>query len=387
MCKSQAEGGQRCSAHTHLGVAATHYAGAVTNLDEAQVASVFHRLRGAHKDTPAPSQEEAVTVLTRLKREAAADSRLDERTRDRILSRYDNALAEIEDGQMPEGRTWAAMQSTVVEAEIAERNLDLTVRVAARAQRMNPDRMAAIFRKWRRDTDSYDDMTSPDPSFNLNPDKFPTDKRTQRALRKLAFENYLAQRLPVFTYGTLRNGQGNARLMDGAIAARSEEAHVDGIAVYGPSWGFPYANEAPDGQGVTKGDLVHLLDDQDGDWARGRLDGLEGFNSDRFNDSHYRRVAHNVTYTDPATGQTQQTKAWVYLAGDWSKERCTEDNRIEHGDWVQGKREYATSTGRNRSNMWWDHVNDRDHSGGEEPAEDADEVYSGDYVVRKSAVN
>lgn len=388
MCKTKAQGGQRCSAHTHLGIAATTHASAATSLDEAQVTSIFHRLRETHKDAPAPSAEEAIATLSRLRRDADLDHTLPDSIRERLQSRYDKALAEVADGTIPDGRTWAAMQHTLVEAQIAERNLDLTVRAAARAQRMNADRMAAMFRKWRRDPDSFDDMSAPDPAFRLPADKFPGDKRTQRALRKLGFENYLAQRLPCFVYGTLRQGQYNAGIMEDGIASRSGQAQIDGIAVYGASWGFPYAMEAPDGEGSTKGDLVFLSDTHDGDWARERLDGLEGFNSDRFNDSHYRRVEHTVTYRDPDTGEIKQTQAWVYLAGEWSKERCTPEERIAHGDWVQGKRDHAASSASASTSMWWDDIDEDPVDHGYTEVDEAEEAaFTGAYVVKKSALD
>lgn len=370
---------------SHVGVAATHYAAAVTDLDAAQVASIFHRLKNIHKDAPTPSIEDATNMLGRLKREVLADSRLPDRTKERLANRYDKALVEVEQGIVPDGRTWVAMQWTPIEAEIAEQHLDYAINQAARAQRKNPERMAAIFRNWRR-SDHYEDMESPDPAYRLDPEVYPADKRTQRAVRKMGLENYLSVRKPVFVYGTLRRGEGNDRLMDGAIVARSEEAHVEGIAVYGASWGFPYANETSDPTSLTRGDLVHLSNDTDGDWARERLDTLEGFNSDQFSDSHYRRVARTVTYTTD-TGNTEQVEAWVYLAGNASQERCTEDELIEHGDWVQASRE-DNATYRSTSRKWWDALPEGDEhspSSAEESAAVFFDNYD-NYVVTKSAV-
>lgn len=367
---------------SHVGVAATHYASAITELDDAQTASIFHRLKNQNKDAPAPSIEDATNTLARLKREALADSRLPERTKERLANRYDKALAEVEQGIVPDGRTWAAMQDTPLEAEIAEQHLNYAINQAARAQRKSPDRMAAIFRNWRRN-DYYEDLEAPDPAYRPDPDVYPADKRTQRAVRKLGFENYLAVRKPVFVYGTLRSGESNAQIMDGGIVARSEEAHVEGVAVYGASWGFPYANEAADPTTITRGDLVHLSEDSDGDWARERLDNLEGFNSDQFSDSHYRRVARTVTYVDPATGNTEQVEAWVYLAGKGSQERCTDEERVEHGDWVQASRENR-SVYRSTSRKWWDDLPEEEQPASS--AEDSASVFFGDIVITKSAV-
>lgn len=368
---------------THVGIAATQHAKAVTSLDDAQVSSVFHRLKQRHKDAPAPSPEHAVATLTRMRREVTEDVRLPEATRTRIAARLDRALADAAQGTVPDGRTFAAMQQTVQEAESAERILNHTLRAAARHQRTSEDRLAATFRKWRRTSD-YEDLESPDPAFRLDPDQFPADKHTRRALRKLGFENYLAQRLPVFVYGTLRNAQGNDRLMTGAIAQRSEDAEVHGVAVYGASWGFPYATEAPDGHGITRGDLVYLSDDADGDWARQSLDNLEGFDSDDFHDSHYRRVAREVTYTDPDTGERKTVQAWTYLAGRWSQDRCTEAERIPDGDWVAAKRAHRATTPRRRA--YWDDWDDTTDTAATTATSDADS-FTGEITYTKRAVD
>lgn len=356
---------------THVGLAATRHARAVTDLDDAQVASIFHRLKRENKDTPAPSTDDALATLVRLRREVLDDPRLDTSTARALADRYAHAIEAVNNGDTPDGRTWAAMQGTVLEAEVAERNLDGLIRASARQQRTNAERMGATFRKWRR-TDDYEDLESPDPQFIVDDTALPQDKHTRRALRKMGFENWLAQRLPVFVYGTLRNNQGNDRLMAGAIEQRSESAQVEGVAVYGARWGFPYANEAPDGQGVTKGDLVHLAEDHDGDWARQRLDSLEGFNSDRFSNSHYRRVTRTVSYTDTETGEQRTTTAWVYLAGRGSASTLSEADRIHDGDWVKAKDAHRAAR---------DKPTYRD-----EAATEAEDDWTAGYVVKKSAV-
>lgn len=392
MCKSQAEGGQRCSAHTHVGVAATHYAKAISDLDDAQVSSIFHRLRSTHKDAPAPTAEDATATLVRLRREVLDDPRLTSEQARRIADRYSHALEAIQHGEIPDGRTWAAMSDTPMEAQLAQMNLNNALKAAARQQRTSEDRLAATFRKWRRD-DDFEQVEAPDPAYRLDPAQFPADKHTQRALTKLGFENYLSQRMPVFVYGTLRNGQGNDRLMDGAIAARSETAQVEGIAIYGANRGFPYAQEAPDGQGITRGDLVHLSEDQNGDWSRNSLDNLEGFDSDRFSDSHYRRVAADVTYTDPETGEQRTTKAWTYLAGSWARESLHEDDRIHDGDWVAAKTAYRAQAARPSRYYYDDLAGDDEDTSTRSTSTDTkmivtddDDMWAGDYVVKKSAV-
>lgn len=327
---------------THMGIAATQHAKAITNLDDTQVSGIFHRLKNTHTDAPAPTPDEAIATLTRLRREVLDDRRLPPATASRIADRYLRGIDSITNGELPDGRTWAAMQATPVEAEIAETNLRHALQAAATHQRTTTERLTARFDQWRKNA-NYEDVEAPDPAFRPDPSDFPADKHTQRALRKLGWENYLHQPLPVFTYGTLRNGQGNDRLMNGAIASRSEEAQVDGIAIYGADRGFPYAQEAPDGTGITRGDIVYLTDDAHGHSARGRLDNLEGFNSDGPSNSHYRRVALDVTYTDPESGQQHTTKAWTYLAGSWAQRDLREEDRIHDGDWVKARDAYRAA--------------------------------------------
>lgn len=323
---------------THGGVAVTGWARAHTDLDDGQVSSIYHRIKREAAAAAPPDAEEVQAWVNRMRRDVQVDPELSAKDAGRILTRLEKVEQALANGEVPDGATFAAWQRTPAEAASASVALDTTITAAARQQRINPDRLAAKFRHWRRE-DRFEDMESPDPDFIIPTDGLPSDKATARALRKLGFENYLAQRLPVFVYGTLRKGQGNAGRMDGAIESLTD-GRVDGVAIYGPGRGFPYAQESPDGQGYTVGDLVHLTADRNGDQSRQSLDQLEGFNSDQFSASHYRRVTREVSYTD-ADGNPQTTKAWTYLAGAWAAESLSEDERIHDGDWVAAKRAYA----------------------------------------------
>jgi gamma-glutamylcyclotransferase (GGCT)/AIG2-like uncharacterized protein YtfP len=334
---------------THVGVAITGYARAVTDLDSAQVGSLFHRSKREHKDAPDPTLAEAVAGLRLLQESARTDPRLDEATTERVTARLQQAINHARQGDLPDGRTWAATQRLVVDAELAQRALDTLVRSSAKHQRKNEERLAATFRKWRR-TDDYEDIEAPDSTFHPSSPDLPSDKHTSRALRKLGFENYLAQRLPVFVYGTLRRGQGNDRLLNSAITERSEQAHIEGVAVYGADRGFPYAAEF-DANAVTRGDMVDLSADADGDWSRQSLDRLEGFDSDRYSKSHYQRVIRRVTYVD-ATGSTRTREAWVYLAGPQVARSLRPQDVIEGGDWVTARNEHRQGLRHNQARFF-----------------------------------
>lgn len=163
----------------------------------------------------------------------------------------------------------------------------------------------------------------------------PQDRATQQALRKLGYETFLAQPYPVFVYGTLRQGQGNNRVVAGG-AEKYETGELRGIAIYGANRGFPYAAEHDSPDAVTRGEVIWLSSDERGADARQGMDWLEGFNSDDPHGSHYERRLH--TALCPRTGE--QVNVWVYLARGSAKSQLQEFDRISHGDWVQAREEY-----------------------------------------------
>lgn len=110
--------------------------------------------------------------------------------------------------------------------------------------------------------------------------------------------------LPLFVYGTLRQGQGNYRLLADRTD-QEEPASAPGLALFG--WSFPYAVPLPDASAV--GVLVTITPDLYQD-VLVDLDRLEGYRSDRPDRSHYIRSARTVL---TAAGDIRT--AWIYLAG------------------------------------------------------------------------
>lgn len=215
-----------------------------------------------------------------------------------------------------------------------ERTLaDLYARVAGPLG-MSPDRVEEAVQVWAATAD-YEDIAAPDVHYRFDRlPGVPTDPNSARALRRLGYERYLATPYPVFVYGTLRRGQGNSFLLDGA-RENTHEGYLDGVAVYhGP--GFPYAAEH-DPTSRAVGEVVWLRDDAAGQDARDSLDYLEGFNSRYPSDSHYERVAREVTYTD-TWGETTTVTAWVYLAR-FRRHALSEGDIIDGGDWVEAMRQ------------------------------------------------
>lgn len=337
MCQSKAKGGKRCAAHTPGNQAVVALVVSTTGLDDAQAASILRRARASNADAPAPTADQVRGFLDSVAAQAEWDERPSDKDVATVKRHVKAALADVDAGILPDGPTMASWEAGHQQGMAASAALEDVIVASAAARRMDPNRAAAAFRHWRRDPSRFDHCESPDPAFRLDADALglPSDKATVTALGKLGWENHLAQRLPVFVYGTLREGQHNRGRFGNAVET-SERGSVTGVAIYGADWGFPYAREHDDPASVTVGDLVEVSDDGNGDYARHSLDMLEGFNNDWPEQSHYRRVVREVQVVG-ADGQERTVKAWTYLAGDYAAGRLTERERIADGDWVGAK--------------------------------------------------
>lgn len=200
---------------------------------------------------------------------------------------------------------------------------------------ISEEHVRAMLDKWRvADPGDFEDKAAPEERFRYDQlPGVPQDEATQRALRKLGYEHYLTTPYPVFVYGTLRSGQGNERLMAGAKKDVADGV-APGVAIYGSSYGFPYASEHDDIEATTVGEVVWLTDDDRGDTARQMLDHLEGFDSNYPSHSHYERTTRTITYWDEDAGEARETTAWIYLARGRHRDQLDEADRIASGDWV-----------------------------------------------------
>jgi gamma-glutamylcyclotransferase (GGCT)/AIG2-like uncharacterized protein YtfP len=132
--------------------------------------------------------------------------------------------------------------------------------------------------------------------------------------------------LPVFTYGTLRPGQPNHRIVATQVRTATP-ARLDGYAMYGRGFGFPYIT--PSKGHTVAGDLLHFAPAAYRE-VMSRLDGLEGFQPGR-SDNHYDRARVAVRLPSGAS-----TDAWVYLAGVNTVRRLRgrDELIIADGDWL-----------------------------------------------------
>jgi len=199
----------------------------------------------------------------------------------------------------------------------------------ARLQGWSPQKLTELFELWRGDADSVGELvSSPVPEFAYqNQPGAARDEDTQRALTKLGWMRHLAERHPVFVYGSLREGMGNASLMD-AAKNRSVTTELAGARLMSPAHGsFPYALPGSDDD-VIRGEVVFLSGVYELD-VRRRLDHLEGYSGDHPSQSHYTRELRTLTL------QGAPQPVWIYFAGP--RYQNNDFTPVPSGDWVAHK--------------------------------------------------
>ena len=147
----------------------------------------------------------------------------------------------------------------------------------------------------------------------------------------------MTERLPVFVYGTLREGESNAGVLDGYVETRTpatlpgHHLHlleypcvIEAAPSLDPAPVLPEDRSAP----AVRGDLV-VLDAGSYAAALDRLDWLEGFDPADVDGSLYVRAVATV---DTADGEVE---CWVYLAGAGLRPRLDATNHIASGDWLR----------------------------------------------------
>lgn len=302
------------------------------NMDDSQIQSIFHELRREGKEIGSlpPSEKEWKDALEKLRWSIRHDDTIKTSIKHRLLDR----LGEARHGSLPTGDVWHAVQNIQIAAGYSDRRMNLLYEHIGEGLNQDPQEIKEIVNNWRENSDDYEDYILKNHRYRYDLlDGVPKDKRTSKALRKLGYEIYLAEPLPVFVYGTLRTGQHNSSLMEKANL-KAIPAKISGATIYGASYGFPYAKETEDPDSVVIGEIVWLSQDENGQEARQSLDWLEGFDSDEPSNSHYIRSRRKVTYEENGEKKTQE--AWVYLVPPKGR-NFPDHERIHHGDWVAEK--------------------------------------------------
>lgn len=137
---------------------------------------------------------------------------------------------------------------------------------------------------------------------------------------------------PIFTYGTLRPGQHNARMLEGAAVPghTPETATVTGYALYANrSATYPYL--VPEAGSTVTGTLYVV---------RG---------NDRFMRVHQMELGagYDTAYVDAVlpSGRAVKALAWEWRRGDWLGER------IDSGDWCEWRASHEPDWSREFRNV------------------------------------
>jgi gamma-glutamylcyclotransferase (GGCT)/AIG2-like uncharacterized protein YtfP len=324
---------------TPLSSAITSYARRLApEFSDTQVQSLYHQLKRelGEDDIRQPTIEEYHSAADRFISQIRHNPDLSDSQKESLLNRLESA----KNSEPIDSRSWTALNSLQGVVESARTQYKTILENTARTHKVDPSTVHEWVREARGGSwmsrggfVDYEDYPM-EYRFDLVPG-LPKDEATGKALRKLGYETFLAQPYPVFVYGTLRQGQGNNRVVSGG-AQQYAYGELRGIGIYGAGRGFPYAAEHESDYTKTRGEIIWLSDDIHGEQARQGMDWLEGFNSDNPMSSHYERRLHVAT--DKGSGEP--VKVWVYLARGSAKSQLQERDRIVHGDWIQAREEY-----------------------------------------------
>lgn len=143
------------------------------------------------------------------------------------------------------------------------------------------------------------------------------------------------KKLPIFVYGTLRNGFGNyERLLKGnTIAEHAAITTGSMFSVYGG--GFPALLTEPKSNEPIKGELMFIKDELYDEVIRS-LDWLEGYHEEYEHESMYLRKA--VKICDESKGE--MIESWVYY---WNRNGSGLGEHVESGCWKEYKNKKWTS--------------------------------------------
>lgn len=321
--------------------AVTSYAKFMTPyFSDSQTQSMYHELKQQSEESPhEPCDAEAFhSSIEGLSYKIRNDDALSDAKRESLLSRLEQARA----GGVINAKSWAAAQRLEERVGVARVQYESILDSAGSAFMLDRGDMHKIIMEarggtWMNSGSFIDYYDYPEEfRFDLTED-VPQDESTLRALRKVGYETFLAQKYPVFVYGTLRTGMGNHRVMSDGTE-RFQSGLLKGVGIYGADRGFPYAAEHPDAEAVTVGEIHWMKNDVDGDTARLAMDWLEGFNSNNPRNSHYERKRVSASIKG-SNGETSQVECWSYFARGSAKSQLREEDRIKHGDWVEARAE------------------------------------------------
>lgn len=138
--------------------------------------------------------------------------------------------------------------------------------------------------------------------------------------------------LPVFVYGTLRNGLGNYNNILAGNTSREADATLAGARML-DAGGCPFVELTS--EGTVIGEVMYLSATTEAE-TMVRLDRLEGFKGAGDRSNMYERVQVQVLLADAST-----VLAWVYVTAPGSESFTRSMPVIASGDW-RNRRAVAT---------------------------------------------
>ena len=169
----------------------------------------------------------------------------------------------------------------------------------------------AKFNSWASEDSVVQDLYAPDVNYRydllepiLNSEHDDLDYDSARALRRLGYEHYYAQRLPIFIVGS-RVAGSKFDWLSGSIR-EVDHGFIEGVKVADND--LPSAIVGSSEDASVEGTLVWIKTEPIGTDSRISLDKMQGFDKDNPWDSQYVRTIREVNngkFTRPA---------WVYVA-------------------------------------------------------------------------
>lgn len=134
--------------------------------------------------------------------------------------------------------------------------------------------------------------------------------------------------LPVFVYGTLRNGLGNYEriLLGNTVDERPASLRHATMLDAG---GFPFV--IAEGEGTVVGEVMYL-DPENADYTMARLDRLEGYRGPGLPGNMYERERVTVRFDDGT-----ETTAFAYITAKGFRRHTRDMPIIASGDWKRAR--------------------------------------------------
>lgn len=144
---------------------------------------------------------------------------------------------------------------------------------------------------------------------------------------RLGYQHFLAQKYPLFTYGSMQPGEANWNRIERYVES-VEPARMDGISLYTVETD-QYAHAAERNGHAAVGTLVRFTEDAPWQTILRDLDMFRSFYHDLPRSSDYARIARPVE-----TATKNVNRVWVYVARGAHKARLDGLDALPAAEWT-----------------------------------------------------